>query len=119
MFLTNLYLSSFCIGIYIIMALLCLFLLCWSLIKGRGWASHWSIIVLETVINIFVVLDIALKLKILKCKYYFRSLSNIIDFILVVLIMSLYIALFLLNHSTHENITIVVEEMLYAIWLAR
>ncbi len=99
------------------MALLCLFLLCWSLIKGRAWASHWSIIVIETVINIFVVIDIALKLKILKCKYYFRSLSNVIDFVLVVIIVSLYITLWLLRNTTHEQLAVFVEEVLFVIWL--
>ena len=63
--ITKLYRSKMCCFIYIFMALLCLFLVIWSMFMGKEWSKNWLFILFECVVNAFVVLDIVFKLKLL------------------------------------------------------
>ena len=63
--LTKLYQSCCCSCIYITMAVLCTVLVVWSLVVGRVWNQGLLFLVFEITVNVFVVLDIVFKMKLL------------------------------------------------------
>ena len=66
--LTRLYQSVFCTWMYVFIAVLCVVLLIWSIFHGKTWAHHWLFILFECIINLFIVVDIAFKMKLLVSK---------------------------------------------------
>jgi hypothetical protein len=114
--LTKLYLSSFCFGLYVIMALVCLLLVVWSFMKGKGWASHWIFTLIELSVNLFIVTDTFLKMRLLGISGFFSSISNTIDFSLMCLIMTLYALYLFVVSADIELYEPLLEEVLYIVW---
>lgn len=97
--LTKLYQSAFCRWMYIFMAVLCSILVIWSLFMGKKWSGHWLFVCFELIINFFIVLDIAFKMKLLGIKQFFADCNNLIDFVLGTTILVCFLFFFYLKSS--------------------
>ena len=84
------YLSCFCLFMHVLVALCCLALIIFVFIAGENWLSNKYIMLLEIIINLFIIIDIGLRMKVLSIKIYFKSISNIIDFVLLIIIAVLF-----------------------------
>jgi hypothetical protein len=83
---------------------------------GKNWAKHWVFIFFEAVINLFIILDIFFKIKLVGCRDFFRDINNLIDFILGIVILFLFSYCFILQTLTEKYVDEVLETILYVIW---
>ena len=85
---------------------------------GKEWSKNWLFILFECCVNLFVILDIVFKLKLLGCRNYFADCNNTIDFILGVIILTVFIAFQFLQtfKRPYRYFDELLEEILYVIW---
>ena len=109
---------------YIFIGILCIVLLVWSIIQGKTWAHHWLFIVFECIINLYIIIDLAFKIKLLVssnsltlqgCRGFFRDCNNTIDFMLGIIIVSLFAYFFSLSSMTSRYID-EIRELIFYIW---
>ena len=93
-----------------------MFMVVWAVVKGKQWMSHWALAAIEMTINVFIIADILLKMKLLGVRGFFHTCSNTVDFILMLLVLSLYAVWFLAIKTGHEQFQILLEEFLYMAW---
>lgn len=116
LYLTRLYQSTCCHWTYIIMAFICLILVTLTLFVGKQFSKHWLFIFFEMVINIFIVLDIAFKMKLVGVKQFFQDWNNCIDFGLGVVIVIVFCIFFYFKKLQYRYYDEVFEEVLIVIW---
>jgi hypothetical protein len=72
--------TSSCLGLYVTLIILNLFVLLWELLGG---SSHWAVLAIEAVINVLLVLEVAVNLLTLGWSYW-EAWGNRADFIITV-----------------------------------
>ena len=79
--LTKLYQSMCCSFLYIAMAVMCTILVVWSLIVGRVWNQGVLFLIFEIIVNVFVILDIVFKMKLLVSSLTARDVKHISEIV--------------------------------------
>ena len=115
-FLAKLYLSFFCLIIYVLICLCCCVLIVFAIIAGDKWIDDKRIIILEIVINVFLIIDIFLRMKLLSLKVFFQSYSNILDIFLLVFILIAFSAYHIVESTENIKLANIIENILYIVW---
>ena len=115
-FLAKLYLSFVCMIIYVLISVCCLVLVVFAIISGDRWVHDPRILYLEIFINVFLMIDILLRMKLLTIKVFCQSYSNLLDVLLLVLIVIAAITYHIVDSTQNIKLANIIENVLYIIW---
>ena len=115
-FLAKLYLSFVCMIVYVLISVCCLVLVVFAIISGDKWVDDSRILYLEIFINVFLLIDILLRMKLLTVKVFCQSYSNLLDVMLLGLIILAAITYHIVDSTQNIKLANIIENVLYIIW---
>lgn len=89
--------SSTCLGVYIVMIALNLWILMWEFTGGK---SHWLVLATETIINFLLIVEVIVNT--ISIENYFSSPLNVVDFI-ITLTCLVFFVMFLVEESKGDD----------------
>ena len=96
---------------------MCAVLVVWSFVSGTAIFNSTLFTVIEALITIIIITDFLFRMKLIGRKKYFKQVSNIFDFIVVLLCLVLFF--FMLITSNTSGVKLfeeVSEELCFILW---
>jgi len=97
--------------------LVCTGLVIWSLVEGFKIPNHGLFVFLEFLINLIIILDFVLRVRMITPRKYFKQVSNIFDTIVTVGCIGSFL-LYVFSHPSSKLYIFetISEEALFIIW---